>query len=84
MKTIKNFNTIIGMMILFSYIFSSCSSSKVITGSFIQKRKYNQGFYCDFFTSSGKRAFHSDSKKNAIVSESIPEEPSRFSDPELA
>ena len=42
MKQIKSF---IGLLIVV-FIFASCSTSdKVVTGNFIQKRKYNKGFY---------------------------------------
>jgi len=42
MKQIKTF---IGLLIVV-YVFASCSTSdKVVTGNFIQKRKYNKGFY---------------------------------------
>lgn len=32
-------------IVLATFLFASCSSDKVMTGAFIQKRKYNKGFY---------------------------------------
>lgn len=61
MKTIKLF---IGLLVV-AALFASCATSdKVVTGNFIQKRKYNKGFYV---SAKGKKEKEMKFKNTGIV-----------------
>jgi len=74
MKKMKQIKSFIGLLIVVS-IFASCSTSdKVVTGNFIQKRKYNNGFYVSIKGKVNKAEVIDNSElaiNNSTVSESV-------------